>query len=96
MRNLATLRNMVQKPRQIYALRTGGWEQVSTATLVPGDIVSVVRSAAEDDSQLCPCDLLLLEGQVVVNEAILTGETTPQIKVSQNQFHIRIMFGGVF
>jgi P-type E1-E2 ATPase len=37
--------------------------------LVPGDIVSVTGS----ENTTCPCDLLLLSGSCVVNEAMLTG-----------------------
>lgn len=33
----------------------------------------------EDDS-VCPADVLLLEGQAVVNEAMLTGESIPHVK----------------
>ncbi|KAF5835495.1 hypothetical protein DUNSADRAFT_7279 [Dunaliella salina] len=51
-----------------------GLQVVSSLSLVPGDIVVVVPGKA-------PCDMVLLDGEVVVDETILTGESVPVRKV---------------
>lgn len=55
-------------------------KSVSSTELVPGDVVHV------PDNCLLPCDLVLLQGQCVVNESMLTGESVPVIKSSLDQF----------
>ena len=50
-------------------------QEVQSSTLVPGDIFEI----PEDESAL-PCDCLLLTGAIIVNEAMLTGESTPIVK----------------
>ena len=42
--------------------------------LYPGDIILLQRNKAKK-KQNVPCDLLIISGSVVVNEAILTGES---------------------
>lgn len=54
--------------------------KVPGTELLPGDIVSVGRSSGGEDKSI-PADMLLLAGSAIVNEAILTGESTPQWKV---------------
>jgi cation-transporting ATPase 13A2 len=44
---------------------------VSSSELLPGDIVQV------EAGMIFPCDLVLLAGQCVVNESMLTGESAP-------------------
>ncbi len=48
--------------------------------LLPGDIVSLPRP--KSDAHTVPCDIVLLRGECVVNESLLTGESVPQIKES--------------
>ncbi|CAH6720163.1 endoplasmic reticulum transmembrane helix translocase [[Candida] jaroonii] len=67
------------KPFEVYVYRDKKWKKIQTDTLLPGDIISLTRT--NDDSAL-PCDLLLLDGSVIVNEAMLSGESTPLLKES--------------
>jgi cation-transporting ATPase 13A3/4/5 len=48
---------------------------VNSATLVPGDVIEIPENNAP-----MPCDLILLTGQCIVNESMLTGESIPVIK----------------
>lgn len=70
------------------------WDVVSSESLVPGDVISLVStiasrvSGAATDSEtkdaqvILPCDAVIIGGACVVNEAMLTGESTPQVKES--------------
>ncbi|KAG0149092.1 hypothetical protein CROQUDRAFT_89665 [Cronartium quercuum f. sp. fusiforme G11] len=79
LRTLNEFRTMSIKPYNIQAYRSGKWTEVSTEDLVPGDLVSVLRT--KEDSGV-PCDLLLLRGSCIANEAMLSGESTPLLKES--------------
>ncbi|PWN24374.1 putative SPF1-P-type ATPase [Jaminaea rosea] len=79
LRTLNEFRTMSITPFQIYVYRSREWLQVSTTELLPGDVVSITRTK-EDTAT--PCDLLLLAGTTIVNEAMLSGESTPLLKES--------------
>ena len=49
--------------------------QKSSKELVPGDIFEL-----QEEGLAMPCDCLLIQGTVIINEAMLTGESTPIIK----------------
>ena len=51
-----------------------------TDDLYPGDLVLLHR--AKEVKYNIPCDMILLSGSAVVNEAILTGESQPLVKES--------------
>ena len=50
--------------------------EMDSTELVPGDVFEV-----PEDGLALPCDAILIGGSVIVNESMLTGESTPVIKV---------------
>lgn len=78
-RTMTEFRGMGIKPYNIYVYRGKKWIEIETTSLLPGDVVSIMRTP--EDSGL-PCDLLLLHGSAIVNEAMLSGESTPLLKES--------------
>lgn len=68
------LRSMRKPAEEIWVFRHGKWERIMTDDLYPGDIV-LLKYEGSKKKQNIPCDMLLLSGSAVVNEAILTGES---------------------
>lgn len=55
--------------------------------LIPGDVVSIGRpTGVGGEERTVPADMLLIAGSAIANEALLTGESTPQWKVSTELF----------
>lgn len=76
----STMRRMREMARyicQVRVLRNGFWRTVPSTDLVPGDIYEI------SDPHLThfPCDALLLTGDAIVNESMLTGESVPVSKL---------------
>lgn len=78
-RTLTEFRGMNIKPYDVWVHRCGKWEQIESDHLLPGDLVSVSRT--KEDSGVA-CDMVLVEGTAIVNEAMLSGESTPLLKDS--------------
>ena len=78
-RTLKEFRGMSIKPYEVYVYRERKWVEVLSDALLPGDLVSVGRT--KEDSGVA-CDMLLVEGTAIVNEAMLSGESTPVLKDS--------------
>ena len=78
-RTLNEFRGMSIKPYPIYVHRSGKWKEVQSDQLLPGDLVSVGRT--KEDSGVA-CDMILISGTAIVNEAMLSGESTPLLRDS--------------
>lgn len=74
--NLLELRGVQNEPIRLNVFRDDQWTTVEGSKIVPGDLVLITAET------LCPADFLLVSGRAVVNEAMLTGESTPQVKES--------------
>lgn len=62
---------------EVRVLRNSFWRQVMSADLVPGDVYEV----SDPSLTQFPCDSLLLAGDCIVNESMLTGESVPVSKI---------------
>ncbi|KAG2379163.1 hypothetical protein C9374_007801 [Naegleria lovaniensis] len=49
--------------------------RIDSSLLLPGDVIEI------ENGMTIPCDLVLLSGQVIVNESMMTGESTPVKKM---------------
>ncbi|KAM4609747.1 polyamine-transporting ATPase 13A2 isoform 2-T2 [Polymixia lowei] len=71
-----TLRSMAQLVTNVTIRRSSGEEEcVSSVELVPGDCLLIPQ-----EGLLLPCDAVLLAGECMVNESMLTGESVPILK----------------
>jgi manganese-transporting P-type ATPase len=102
LKNLQEFRAMSIPPYPIQVYRSGKWTEIQTDGLLPGDICSITRQ--KEDAPIA-ADLILIDGSCIANEAMLSGESTPQLKesvllrennevftIAQDKAHV--LFGG--
>ncbi|OCL09650.1 hypothetical protein AOQ84DRAFT_353930 [Glonium stellatum] len=70
------LRDVSRFECDVRVLRNGFWRYVESGELVPGDVYEVT----DPNLTQIPCDSLLLSGDCIVNESMLTGESVPVSK----------------
>ena len=79
-RNLLGIQAMAQVKCDVTVRRRGDGgegtvrQRVCSTELVPGDVVEI------DSQMVFPCDMVVCSGAVVVNEAMLSGESMPVLK----------------
>jgi cation-transporting ATPase 13A3/4/5 len=88
-RNLRNLRNMARFQCDVPVLRSSVWRMVPSTELVPGDIVDI----GSGEFSLFPCDCVLLSGDCIVNESMLTGESVPVFKTPANDSDLLAALG---
>ncbi|CAO3563385.1 unnamed protein product [Mortierella alpina] len=75
-KNVRRMRSMSKFTCNTSVLRSGRWRQLGSEELVPGDVFDITDS----DLSTFPCDAVLLTGDCIVNESMLTGESVPVSK----------------
>ena len=77
--NLRSIKKMAYYSCPVNVMREGNehaLRAIESIDLVPGDVIEIPENCS------IPCDLCLLTGSCIVNEAMLTGESIPVIKNS--------------
>jgi magnesium-transporting ATPase (P-type) len=71
----SSLVTVFRKKKDKLAMRDAYYEdKVDSTRLVPGDIIYI------NPDEKVPCDLILLDGQALIDESLLTGESVPMLK----------------
>lgn len=89
--NVQIFRGMAIPETKLLVYRTKQWVKMSSTELMPGDVALLRRT---EEEQVVPCDFLLLTGHCITNEAMLTGESTPQMKEPLSSKSIRELSEG--
>lgn len=76
--NMSRMRKLAIFQCPVRVFRNGFWKETTSDELVPGDVYEV----SDPSLSVFPCDSLLLEGDCIVNESMLTGESVPVSKVA--------------
>ncbi|TVY58655.1 putative cation-transporting ATPase [Lachnellula cervina] len=81
------LREISRFECDVRVLRNSFWRYVPSSELVPGDVYEVTDPSLTQ----FPCDSILLSGDCIVNESMLTGESVPVSKVPANDESLRLL-----
>ncbi|KAI5969729.1 hypothetical protein CANMA_001191 [Candida margitis] len=71
---------------EVRVWRNGFWKQIDSVDLVPGDIFEIDPSLS-----VIPCDALLVNGECVLNESMLTGESVPVTKAQATKDVVKLL-----
>ncbi|RYN49596.1 putative cation-transporting ATPase [Alternaria tenuissima] len=85
--SMKRLREVSKFECEVRVLRSGFWTHVDSAELVPGDVYEVT----DPSLALFPCDSLLLSGDCIVNESMLTGESIPVSKIPMSNHALDLL-----
>ncbi|KAI1827536.1 hypothetical protein F4861DRAFT_536103 [Xylaria intraflava] len=81
------LRDISRFECDVRALRDGFWANVSSSDLVPGDVYEI----SDPSLTQFPGDSIMLSGDCIVNESMLTGESVPVSKIPVTDETLRMM-----
>ena len=94
--NLRKMQQMARFVCPVTVWRNGRWyEDVSSEELIPGDLVRLDTSSTKETPErqmlsrldILPCDGVVLNGDALLDESMLTGETIPVAKTALEDTH---------
>lgn len=85
--NVERMREMSRFTCDVRIWRKNTWEIADSSQLVPGDLIDL----AEGTLHTFPADIVLLSGDAIVNESMLTGESVPVSKIPVDDVTVREM-----
>lgn len=88
-RDYERINSMRIPPATIQVFRDMKWKAMLSNHIYPGDIFLLSHDGSDKPS-VVPADCLILSGDVVVDESILTGESVPQFKSSLDVTSLRV------
>ncbi|QGN16664.1 putative cation-transporting ATPase 2 [Kluyveromyces marxianus] len=80
-KNSARLAEMSHFSCEVRVYKDGFWTQVNSSELVPGDLFEI----SDPSLTALPCDAVLISGDCIVNESMLTGESVPVSKFAATE-----------
>ena len=81
-KNLLNIRDMCKHLISVNIFEDNKITNQPNNRIVPGDVFELPK-----DGEIVPCDCILLTGSVIVNESMLTGESTPILKAHLPKTH---------
>lgn len=75
-KNLEKMRSMTRFQRRIRVLRKGTINEVGSSDICPGDLMIL-----DETVDIVPCDGIMVNGDAIVDESMLSGETVPVNKI---------------
>ena len=83
LKTLQEFRGMSVPAIEMFVMRDSKWIPIKSNDILPGDVCALpFTDKVETDGLTIPCDLILLHGSCIVNEAMISGESTPLLKES--------------
>ncbi|KAJ8660316.1 hypothetical protein O0I10_003773 [Lichtheimia ornata] len=79
------MREMSRFECSVRTCRNGAWRTISSTELVPGDYIDIANL------HTVPCDAVLVSGDCILNESMLTGESVPVSKMPVTDAVLRKM-----
>ncbi|KAI9315959.1 putative P-type ATPase [Dichotomocladium elegans] len=79
------MRDMSKFECTVRIFRNGSWRSISSTELVPGDLIDIANLT------VVPCDAVLISGDCILNESMLTGESVPVSKLPVTDSVLRKM-----